>query len=1516
MRMEDVWPLSPLQEGLLFHAGHDEDARDVYVVQGVVGFEGTLDAALLRVSWEALLDRHANLRASFQRRGSGDPVQVIAHGVPLPWREADLSRLDGAAADAEAAALAAAERERRFDLAAPPLLRLLLIKLAAARYRLVITLHHLVLDGWSMPVLFEELSEIYAAGGDASVLPPVTSYREYLAWLARQDGDAARAAWRDELAGLAEPTLVAPADPGPVRTSYVVVQAGEKLADALAATARGHGLTLNTIMQGAWAALVGMLTGRTDVVFGTTVAGRPAELPGVERMLGLFVNTVPVRVGLDPARPVAELLAELQERQSRLLDHQHLGLAAIQRAAGPGAGFDTLLVYQNYPRDPDAPLRLGGLEVTASGSEDTSHYPLTLVVAPENGLELRLDYRSDMGGEDMARTLLKRLVLVLEQLAADPRGRLGALDLLDEDERRRALIEWNDTARPVREVPLPVLFEDQVTRTPDLPAVLSADVTWTYAELDARANRLAHELIARGVGPEDVVGVVLERSADLAVALLGVVKAGAAYLPVDPSYPAERVGIMLADARPAAVVCTGRTAGLALGGEPLVLDDPATAAALAARPVTAPADDDRIAPLRSGHPAYVIYTSGSTGRPKGVVVSHRGIASLAGAQIARFGIERTARVLQFAALGFDAAVSELCTTLLSGATLVLPPDGEPATLLAEFGITHVTLPPSVLATLDALPDALGTVVVAGEACPPGLVTRWAGSRWMINAYGPTETTVCATMSRPLSGTAGDAAPPIGGPIWNSRVYVLDSFLRPVPAGVTGELYVAGPGLARGYAGRPEPTAERFVACPFGSSGERMYRTGDLVRWTVDGELVFAGRADEQVKIRGFRIELGEIEAVLAGHPAVAQAAVLARADRPGVRQLVGYVVGHGEAPDEGALRDFLAARLPDHMVPAAVVVLDELPMTVNGKLDRAALPAPDFAGLVRGRGPATAVEELLCGLFAEVLGLPSVGAEDSFFALGGDSIMSMLVVSRARRAGVVISTRQLFELRSPAGLARVAEVVAEEEPVITDTGTGPIPLTPVMLAMAERSGRESLVGRFCQSMLVAVPAGLAEQRLSAALAALLERHEILRARLDDDGLTVLEGVAAVPLLRVDAAGCDIAAHEREAIARLDPRRGVMVQAVWFDAGPDVPGRLLLVIHHLVVDGVSWRVLLPDLAAAYQHGELEPVGTSFRRWAVALRAQAMSRERVAELPEWTRMLAGPDVLVGGRALDPAADTVGAGIRRASLTVPVPVTAGLLTRVPTAFHAGVDDVLLAGLVAALSDSPCGRGAPGGLLVDVEGHGREPLTADMDLSRTVGWCTNVYPVRLDPGMLEMAEVRAGGPAAGRLIKRVKEQLRAVPGDGLGYGLLRHLNAATAPGLAGLPEPRIGFNYLGRFAVADAAAGFQPADWKPAGAAVLGGAADADMAVPHAVQAAAIVRDLPGGPELTVTVEAPAGLLDQGVLDALAAGWVAVLHGFDAHTTDPGSGGHTPSDFPLAEISQAELDEFEALAEGIGER
>ncbi|MFF5207511.1 amino acid adenylation domain-containing protein [Streptosporangium sp. NPDC000396] len=1016
-QLEDILPLSPLQHGLFFHALFDEAAPDVYTAQLVLDLAGPLDVARLRVAAGRLLGRHANLRVSFRQRADGEPVQLVHRRVEVSWREV---------ASADPDEVAAEERARRFDLAVPPLMRFVVVRLAPDWHRLILTNHHILLDGWSTPLLVTELFALYLG----AEVPPAPPYKGYLAWLAGQDRVGAGRVWGRALEGVAGPTLVAPDLAGrpPVDPGRVRAHLSEDLTGRLTAVLRARSLTLNTVIQGSWALLLGLLTGRDDVVFGGTVSGRPPELPGVERMIGLFINTLPVRVRLDPAETLAGLLERLQSEQSDLLAYHHLGLAEIQRLAGLGRLFDTMTVLENYPLDStalnDSALGAGApesLRLAGATGTDATHYPLALAVVPGKRLSLRLDHRPDIIPRADAIGLLNRLTRLLKAVAADPGRPLARLDLLSDDERGRILHDWNDSAEvsPAAAISsasaafstatIATAFAEQVERTPDAEAVVSGATRLTYAELNGRANRLAHRLIELGVRPETPVAVLLERSPDVVVATLAIAKAGGAYVPVHHSYPAGRMSWVLADTG-APVLITDRAPGFEHDAAVVRVDEDGQVPVPAHEVGFVPQYDPRVT-AHTDQLAYVIYTSGSTGRPKGVAVRHRDVLALAAD---RRWAEGHRRVLMHSPHAFDASTYEIWVPLLNGGTVVVAPPGDldPGTigdLVAEHRLTAMFITTALFNVVAE--DAPGTfagldeVLTGGEAASPEAMRRVREAcpdTSLGHVYGPTETTTYATYHR--VSHAGSGAPPIGRAMDGMRAYVLDGFLRPVPPGVPGELYLAGAGLARGYLGRPGLTAERFVACPYGG---RMYRTGDLVRWSAEGELEYLGRVDLQVKIRGFRIELGEIEATLSRHPGVAQASVVARDHR-----LVAYVVGTA-TPEE--LRELAAETMPEYMVPSVVVPLEALPLTPNGKVDRAALPEPDV--VVSGRDPRTPAEELLCRLFAQVLGLERVGADDGFFDLGGDSISVIRLVSLARQEGLTITPREVFARQTAEALA-------------------------------------------------------------------------------------------------------------------------------------------------------------------------------------------------------------------------------------------------------------------------------------------------------------------------------------------------------------------------------------------------------------------------------------------------------------------------------------------------------------------
>ncbi|MYQ96758.1 non-ribosomal peptide synthetase [Streptomyces sp. SID4946] len=1095
-------------------------------------------------------------------------------------------------------------------------------------------------------------------------------------------------------------------------------------------------------------------------------------------------------------------------------------------------------------------------------------------------------------------------------------------------ERAQVLEEWNDTARDIPHGTLPVLFEQQVARTPDAVAVVFEGVELSYREVNERANQLARLLLEQGAGPERFVAVTLPRSADLVVALLAVLKTGAAYVPIDPDYPTDRITHILDDAHPMAVITVEDS-----GVEPpadtarIVLDGPATQEALDAQASGDLAEAERLAPLQADAPAYVIYTSGSTGRPKGVLVEHRALVNFLLAMQERFGLGAGDRLLAVTTVAFDIAGLELYLPLLHGAAVILAALEQVRdplalrSLIASAGVTVVQATPSLwhAVVADARDELAGVRALVGGEALPGELARELTARAasVTNLYGPTETTIWSTADDVLGDAGG--VPSIGRPIANTRVYVLDAGLCPVPVGVAGELYIAGAGLARGYVNRPGLTAERFVADPFGAPGSRMYRTGDLARWSTTGRLEYLGRVDDQVKVRGFRIELGEIESALAGHREVARAAAVVREDRPGDKRIVGYVVpAPGAVPDPQALRAYVAGALPDYMVPSAVMTLDALPLTPNGKLNRRALPAPESTIGTKGQGPRTPLEETLCAVFAEVLGVDGVGIDDSFFGLGGDSILVIQVVRRAGQAGLGIAPKDVYRLRNVRALAPVVTVLAEEAPEDAAAGVGEVASTPMVERLLE-DGRP--LDGFRWAMVVRTPAGLTPEALHTGVSAVVARHDVLRLSAEQagDGTTTLyvrgRDAVDVParIRRIDVGGLtddeidSFVWHERErTTGELDLRAGVAFTVTWLDAGPSVRGRLLWVVHRLAVDGASWRILLADLAtacAAAMAGTTptlpRPV-TSFRTWAAHLAELASSDEQLNGLRCWT------EALKGGEP-SPEAGLLGTGSARSRMTLQLAEdeTAALLTTVPTAFHATVEDVLLAGLTLAVADRRRHHGTAHGtsVLLEVAGDGRAVLPAPADLSATVGCFSSIHPMLLDPGEVEWRDIWAGGADLGRAFKALKEQAREYADNGIAYGLLRHLNPDTRAELAALPASRIRFSYLGTF---EGGGGSDGGDWTTEPEWVLRGSDAAESGADHAIEISAVTVDGPDGARLAVHWAWSEAHFSETTLRDLADTWFRALTALAAHARRPDAGGPTPSDLSLVDISQNEIDDF----------
>ncbi|CAO3403334.1 non-ribosomal peptide synthase/polyketide synthase [Azospirillum palustre] len=1510
--LEDLYPLTPMQQGMLFHALY-EPGGDAYINQMRVDVDG-LDVARFHAAWQGAVDAHDSLRAGFLWDGLEQPLQAIRRKVAVPlrledWRgDADpMARLEE---------LAAAERQAGFDLAAPPLLRLAVVRTGGERHHVILTSHHILLDGWSSSQLLGEVLQRYAG-----VVPAADGgrFRDHVAWLQGRDRAASEAFWRNRTAQLEQPTRIAAAGGQPdIGQGHGALELAfdERETALLVRFARQSQVTLNTLVQAAWLLLLHRRTGQTAVAAGVTVSGRPAELPGIEKQIGLFINTLPLVGTPHPAQTVSEWLTDLQASNLEMREHEHTPLADIQRWSGHGGEmlFDSLLVFENYPlSDTLGRGETGGLRFGAPQNHELTSVPLTLLMGAGKQLTLTFSHWRDRIGDEEVRHFAAQTRRLLLALIEDAGRRLGEIGLLDE-EGWRSFAGWNATrdgtltAGPL----VPELISEQASLHGGCPAVSFGGRTLSYAELEAQANRLAHRLQTLGVGPEVTVGVAAERSLELVVGLLAVMKAGGAYLPLDPELPPARLAAMAADGGIALLLTQSHLAGR-LGGEALpeavrllLLDAENTDAEdTGGLPDTPPA-----AGLRPENLAYLIYTSGSTGTPKGAGNSHGALLNRLAWMQKAYRLSPGERVLQKTPFGFDVSVWEFFWPLMVGAHLVVAAPGEHrdaarlVALIRGEGIDTLHFVPSMLQAFLEEPGveqctSLRRVVCSGEALPAALQDRLFARLPQVglyNLYGPTEAAIDVShwTCRAGEGGAGGGVP-IGVAIDNLRLHVLDECLNPLPAGAVGELYIAGAGLARGYHRRPGLTAERFVADPFCADGGRMYRTGDLARRRGDGVIEYVGRIDHQVKIRGLRIELGEIEAVLRGHPAVRDAVVVAR-DGAGGKRLVGYVAADADAELPRRLRDQLGRVLPDYMVPSHLMVLERLPLTPNGKLDRKALPEPELASSSARVPPRSAAERALAALWCELLRLDSVGVTDNFFELGGDSILSIQLVSRARRHGLAFTPRDVFEHQTLEALARAARSDAGA-PAASAAGQGAVggalSLTPIQRWFFE----EPIPGRshWNQSVLLRLRRPVDPALLERALSALLAHHDALRLVFAMDGSARHLPPEAVPPVLWHRVAADAEAQERlceEAQRSLDLEHGPLLRALLVersDEDGDRVGeqRLLLAIHHLVVDGVSWRVLLEDLQLActqLERGEavvLPAKTASFQSWGEALRRHAASGALRDELSWWRDSLTGAPAGLPGVAEPVSAAALRVATSAVARTrLDAGWTRRLLSSAPAAYRTRVNDLLL----TALSRVLCRWSGAASALVQLEGHGREELVGGLDLSRSVGWFTTAYPVHLRPGGEVGASIRA-----------VKEQLRAVPSNGLGFGVLRHLGDVEAQAtLRALPEARVTFNYLGQFDGSfDDTARFVPAD-EPAGARL-----DADAPLGNWLSIDGRVYD----GELVFDWSYSRVVLAPPVVEGLASAYGEELRALVAHC-ETSAGGLTPSDVPLAGLTQGQLD------------
>ncbi|WP_109048206.1 non-ribosomal peptide synthetase [Azospirillum sp. TSA6c] len=1469
-----------------------DPASAAYHMPGAFRLTGTVDSAALEAALNAVSVRHEILRTAYREDGDGKLWAVLLPDRPVRLNRHDLTGRTDAAQDL-AERLAAVP----FDLERDTPWRADLLRLAADEHWLLVTLHHIAADGASIGLLMADLAAAYNAArqGRTPALPELPAQHADLAvwqaaWLEAGEAGRQAAFWRDTLSG-APARLTLPgfemesrrdgdSDSGGERTAVLP----PALSGALKELAAREGCTPFTVLLAAYALLLGRMSGQDELIVGVPVAGR--RQPEAEQAIGCFVNTLPLRLRLTPAQPFRNWLHEVARAVTAAQDNQDLPFDAIQETVRAERGANPLVQAMFDHRA--ATFAIGGLDGLRVEPLElpvrSAKFDLALAGTERSDgtILVRLAHRGEAAPADL---LLRRWQRLLTQIAASPDRPLRALDIRCEDDIQ-AIAGWSvdpGWTGPTPD-PVPVLLARLAAERPDAPAILFGDDIVTRGDLDRRANRLANRLVALGAGPEHRIGVCLPRSPELVAAFLAVLKSGAAFVPLDPSHPAERWQAIREAANLTLLIADSPLDGVTTLHPNDEADAPDHAPALTIQPRSL---------------AYVIHTSGSTGAPKGVAVEHGPLAMHCVATGAVYDMGPDSRELHFLSFTFDGAHERWMTALAAGGAILLRDDSlwtaeQTYDAIRRHRLTHAGFPPKYLQQLAAWaeqqggePPPMQLYSFGGEAMPrAGLerLFRALRPRHAINGYGPTETVVTPLVWKSevwKGGGAGlpdSAYVPIGRPVGDRSAHILDDDLNPLPIGVTGELWIGGSGLARGYLGRPAATAERFIPDPFGRPGARLYRTGDLARWREDGTVEFLGRRDHQVKLRGFRIELGEIEAHLAAEPGVREAVVVAQ-ESDGVTRLIGYLVpSPGARPDPTAVSTALAARLPAHMVPARLMVLDAIPVTPTGKLDRAALPTPRWEAAAQVAA-ATPVEELLVRLWREALNAERIGVTDNFFEIGGDSIIALQIVARARAAGLRITPKQLLERQTIAALALVAEEAAPGAPT-AQAPAGPSPLAPIQAWFFDQPVPNR--NRWNQSVLLAATVPVDTARLAGALAMVAGRHDALRLRFTADAggnwtQTHDHGPATIPLEAADAA--DEAAVTRlcgEAQGRLDLADGPLMRALLIRK-PDGGQRLFLVAHHLVVDGVSWRILLEDLEAALQGpcmlDRLPAAGTPFAQWARRL-VQEVPRF-LGQLDHWRRALDTPPLPVEGPL---SLNTRRHAVTR-SLRLDRAQTRALLTEAPATYRTRIDTLLLTAFTRAVQR----RWPVEALTVHVEGHGREALFPDLDVGRTVGWFTSVYPVRLAPP-----------PGWDGAIRHVKEALRAVPDGGIGFNLLRHLGPPEArTALSGRPIA-LSFNYLGQF---DGAAAEAP--WRPA-TEECGAGTDPDAPLGALIS---IDGQVMAG-ELTLHARASATLFEDCVIAGLMEDFRAALAELTAHCATVPSSQATPSDFPLVNLNQAQID------------
>jgi amino acid adenylation domain-containing protein/FkbH-like protein/non-ribosomal peptide synthase protein (TIGR01720 family)/FkbM family methyltransferase len=1533
-----TFPLSFAQQRLWVLAQLEPDSP-FYNMFKAVRLNGRLDIEVLERSLNEIIRRHEVLRTTF-RAVEGTPVQVIAPHATMKVSVVDLQGLSGQEQSEQLQLLATQDQLQSFDLTKGLLLRVTLVQLKSESYTLLLTMHHIIGDGWSMGVFIKELSSLYRSFlvGEPSPLPELPiQYADFTIWQRQWlQGKALQTPinyWTQQLAG-APPLLELPTDrPRPAVQTFrgwcFSFQLDAKLTASLKELSQKSGTTLFMTLMATYATLLFRYSGQSDIPIGTPIASRNHQ--DIEGLIGFFVNTLVMRTRLEGNPSFSELLMQVRSACMDAYANQDVPFEQIvetlqiERSLSHSPLFQVMFALQNTPMEELETPELG-MSATSFAyaplhlDNVNAKFDLTLQMWETNtdqgnSLQGFWQYNTDLFDEDRIARMTGHFQELLAGIVANPQASVATLPLLTERERHQLLVEWNDTCTAYPDnKSIHQVFEEQVEQNSNAIAVVYENESLTYRELNDRANQLAHYLQSLGVKEEVLVGICIERSPQMIIGILAILKAGGAYVPLDSSYPQERLAYMLNDSQVSILLTQAQLAVLIPETQAkVVFLDTCWEKVISKYSQKNPASE-----ASSHNLAYVIYTSGSTGKPKGITVTHQAVNRLV-CNTNYVKLTANHRVAQASNAAFDAATFEIWGALLNGARLVginkevllSPP--QLATELQDqqidFLFVTTALFNQLVSQVPGIFKTLQTVLFGGEAVEPNWVRTVLQNqppKRLLHVYGPTENTTFSSWYLVPEVLEGATNLPIGKPIANTQIYILDRHLQPVPIGVPGELCIGGDGLARDYLNRPDLTNAKFIPNSIAeaqlASSKKLYKTGDLARYLPDGNIEFIGRIDNQVKIRGFRIELSEIEVVLTQHPQVGDAVVIAREDNPGIKNLAAYLIPRGKQPTSNELRSFLKQKLPDYMVPASFTVLEALPITANGKVDRRALPVPEFefnnsTGLI---APRTHAEKILVKIWQDVLRLEQVCIHDNFFELGGDSIIGIQIIAKANLAGLKLTPKQLFQHQTIAELAAVAVITTSKE---TEQGLvkGIVPLTPIQHWFFERNLPEP--DHFNQSFLLEVPPNIQPELLEQALQKLLYHHDAFRLRFVQQATQlqqynsdvcdrVLLDIADLSNLTQTEQSKAIELKADEIQRSLNIADGPLLRVVLFNLGKSSPGRLLIVIHHLAVDGISWRILLEDLSQAYKqldtgnNIQLRAKTTSFKDWAIRLQDYGADLALHSELDYW---LHSSSFAVTPLPLDSEAtaseNTVGSS-RIVSVSLSREQTRALLQDVPGAYNTQINDVLLTALVQSFAEWT----GYDSLLIELEGPGREDLFEDVDLSRTIGWFTSIFPVCLKLGGLHHP---------GQALKSVKEQLRRIPNRGIGYGILRYLSldATINKQLDLLPQAQVSFNYLGQFDQTHLA----PLGWKYAQES------SSSIHSPkgqrrHLLNVNALVIE----GRLQLEWKYSLAFHHQTTVENLAKNYLKVLEGIIDHCLSSEGGGYTPSDFPEINFSQEALDEL----------